>query len=272
MATTVVVQQHQVRHGSPPPPLTPALSLNSSPRSPTPVPNKYIPACPTGPSPSPSQTTTPPSSPPSKNGAITQTSSVLYPPDNFTAVSRTPPIYSIDASTLAAALDQLATQPLPDPKLVFPWLHGLHPDNHMQLAFFLTRRRSLRRTPKCFRSITIVKVGGDLGKARLKGAIAPEEFLTPSGFLEPDPPEGFSVRNFQIQASKLAALSDIIVYGEDGVNNEDLMELAETIAMAQKDWRKRFDNGFESPIFNTFVLSSKNPLFLLSTAKVLPLK
>ncbi|KAK2766930.1 tyrosine/serine/threonine protein phosphatase pps1 [Arachnomyces sp. PD_36] len=259
MATTVVVQQHPVRHGSPPPPLTPALSLNSSPRSPTPVPNKYIPTCPTGPSPAQSQApSTPPSSPPSKNNIITQTSSVLYPPDHFPSVSHNPPIYSIDAHTLVSALDQLATQPLPDPKLVFPWLHGLHPDNHMQLAFFVTRRRSQRRTPKCFRAITIVKVGGDLGTARLKGAIAPEEILSPtgSGFLEPDPPEGFSVRNFQIQASKLASLSDIIVYGEDGAHPEDVMELAENIAMAQKDWRKRFDNGFESPIFNTFVLSS----------------
>lgn len=258
MATTVVVQQHPVRHASPPPPLTPALSLNSSPRSTTPVPNKYLPTCPTGPSPAPS---TPPSSPPLKNSALTQNSSVLYPPDNFTAVSHDPPIYSIDAGTLAAAVDQLAAQPLPDPKQVFPWLHGLHPNNQMQLAFFTTRRRSQRRTPRCFRSITIVKVGGDLGTARLKGAIAPDEVLDPSGngFIEPDPPEGFSVRNFQIQAAKLASLSDIIVYGEDGANRAVVMELAERIATAQKDWRKRLDNGFETPIFNTFVLSSKSP-------------
>lgn len=111
-----------------------------------------------------------------------------------------------------------------------------------------------------------MKVGGNLGRSRLKGAIAPEEFLSPtgSGFIEPDPQEGFSVRNFQIQAPKLASLSDIIVYGEDGANQEDVMELAETIAMAQKDWRKRFDNGFESPIFNTFVLSSEFLFLLLS--------
>lgn len=135
----------------------------------------------------------------------------------------------------------------------------------MQLAFFTTRRRSQRRTPKCFRSVTVVKVGGDLGKARLKGAIAPDEILSPagSGFLESDPPEGFSVRNFQIQASKLASLSDIIVYGEDGVHRAVVMELAERIAVAQKDWRKRVDNGFESPIFNTFVLSSEYPNYLL---------
>ena len=258
MATTVVVQQqqhHPVRHTSPPPPLTPALSLNSSPRTPTPIPNKHLPTCPTGPSP----VHTPPSSPPLKNGTVTETSSILYPPDNFTSISQSPPIYSIDGRTLTAALDQLATQSLPDPKQVFPWLHGLHPDNHMQLAFFLTRRRSLRRTPRGFRTITVVKVGGDLSTARLKGAIAPIEILsaTGSGFLEPDPPQGFSVRNFQIQTSKLASLSDIVVYGEDGADQEDVLDLAETISLAQKDWRKRFDTGLESPIFNTFVLSSE---------------
>lgn len=265
MATTVVVQQHSVRHGSPPPPVTPALSLNSSPRSTTPIPNKYLPTCPTGPSPAQSPTT-PPSSPPLKDSVLTQGSSILYPPDHkFTAVSHDPPIYTIDASTLAAALEQLSTRALPDPKQVFPWLHGLHPNNHMQLAFFTTRRRSQRRTPNCFRSITVVKVGGDLGTARLKGAIAPDEILslTGCGFVEPDPPEGFSVRNFQIQAQKLASLSDIIVYGEDGVHRAVVMELAHRIAMAQKDWRKRFDNGFESPIFNTFVLSSKYRPFML---------
>lgn len=109
------------------------------------------------------------------------------------------------------------------------------------------------------RSIAIVKVGGDLSKSRIRGAIAPEEIISPSGttFIDADPPEGFSVRNFHIQTAKLAPLSDVIVYGEDGANEKDVLELADGIARAQNEWRRKFDPGQENSLFNTFILKSE---------------
>jgi len=108
------------------------------------------------------------------------------------------------------------------------------------------------------RTITIVKAG-DLTKGRIKGAVSPLEILSPPGqaFLEADPPEGFSVRNFHIQTAKLAAVSDIIVYGEEDVMNTDVFTLAINIATAQRDWLKKNEPGQESPVFNTFMLSSQ---------------
>ncbi|KAL1979442.1 hypothetical protein VTN96DRAFT_5952 [Rasamsonia emersonii] len=245
---TVVVQQQSVRHSSTPPPVSPALSLNARSQTPTPIPNKHLPACPSG---SASQRES------SAKASRNSLSSLLYPPERFTKLSKSPPVYEIDAATLSAALDHLATQPLPEPNQVFPWLHGLHPENAMQLAFFVNRKRSLRRTPKCLRAITIISLNGDLTRSRLKGAVLLDEVLAPSGstFVEADPPDGFSVRNFQIQTAKLAPLSDIVVYG-DGVDKSQLLLAAEKLARAQANWRKVHEPAQETPLFNTFVLSS----------------
>lgn len=166
-------------------------------------------------------------------------------------------LYKIDAAQVAAAIDHAATQPLPDPTLVFPWLHGLHPANQIQQAFFVQKRRARTRTPACLRGITLVKADGDLGVARLKGAIAPCELLpTGSGgeFLEIDPREGFSVRNFQIQAAKYAMTSDIIIYGDDDVQ---VRKLGWDIAGAQRKWREQHE-ALECPLpeYNAFICTS----------------
>ncbi|PWY84912.1 hypothetical protein BO70DRAFT_289804 [Aspergillus heteromorphus CBS 117.55] len=251
MATVVVQQQQTLRHSTPPPSgLSPALSLN---RTSSPIPNKHLPVCPTGPSPiSPHAP-----SPATRDTSSDQTSSLLYPPDAFRRVPSTS-FYSIDLKSFTAALAYWAAQPLPDPSQVFPWLHGLNPENHLQVGFFTNRRRSLRRTPKCWRGITIIKVGGDLTRARIKGAVSPEEVLAPSGveFIPVDPREGFSVRNFQIQTAKLAPLSDIIVYGEDGVTQRQVLDIAGRMALAQYTWRIKNDPDQSMPTYNTFVLAS----------------
>jgi dual specificity MAP kinase phosphatase len=190
-----------------------------------------------------------------------QTSSLLYPPEGFVRLSRlpSPTVYALDGETLAAALNHQAAQPLPDPSQMFPWLHGLHPDNHLQLGFFSSRKRSARRAPKCWRGITVVKLGGDLTKARIKGAVTAQEVITPSArFLMSDPPEGFSVRNFHIQTAKLAAMSDIVVYAEDGASRSELLALAEDFVTAQQAWRLKNDPAQERPAYNTFVLTSKS--------------
>lgn len=191
-------------------------------------------------------------------------SSPLYPPDRFERFSESPAIYAIDANDLAVALDHAARHSLPDTMDVFPWLHGLNPVNHPQLTFFGARRRSSRKAPKTLRAMTIVKAGGDLTRARLKGALAPTELLSEpyrsdAMFHEMDPPDGFSVRNFHIQAGKMATVSDIIVYRDETVGDADLDRLAKAFANAQRIRRAQECPGDRGPpLYNTFVLLSKS--------------
>ncbi|KAK3371502.1 hypothetical protein B0T24DRAFT_322743 [Lasiosphaeria ovina] len=220
----------------------------------TPVPNKHIPVCPPGPVPQEQPSTPPPS--PGKEDEDQAYRSLLFPPDNYTRLeSGNQSLYKINAADVVAALDHISRQPLPDPSLVFPWFHGLHPQNQIQLAFFIARKRTLRRTPTCLRGITLVKADGDLSVSRLKGAIPPHEFLQLGGaaaeFLDADPREGFSVRNFQIQAAKSAMTSDIIVYGDDGVA---VRKLGWDIVAAQQRWRAKHEKQrFTAPVYNTFI-------------------
>jgi len=221
-----------------------------------PVPNKHIPVCPPGPVPQ-EEPSTPPPSPSSDEDRLQQ--SLLSPPDKYNRVeSGHLSVYEIDASGVTAALDHMSRQPVPDPAQVFPWLHGLHPSNQIQQAFFIARKRALRRTPACLRGITLVKADGDLTVARLKSAIAPHEFLQLGGatpeFLDIDPREGFSVRNFQIQAAKAAMTSDIVVYGLDDVA---VRKLAWDIAAAQQRWRDKHEvQRHHLPVYNTFICVS----------------
>jgi dual specificity MAP kinase phosphatase len=261
MATIALPRPIPSEHHRPssPNPITSTLSLdniNASAACPMPIPNKHLPVCPPGPI--PAQPDTPPQSPPSDELSLTPPS-LLYPPNKYEPrLLGAFTIYKIDAEGVAAALDHAARQPLPDPSLVFPWLHGLHPCNQIQQAFFVARRKNLRKPPKCLRGITIVKAGGDLSRCRLKGAISPDEFLlqedTGAVFLEVDPKEGFSVRNFQIQAAKFAMLSDIVVYGDDDI---EVQKLSNDVAAAQQIWRDSHEEkGIMLPQFNTFICTS----------------
>lgn len=228
-----------------------------------PIPNKHLPYCPAGPAPGNSQLASPPASPPTKDSGL-KTFSLLHPADTYPQIISNPPVFSIDAFTLAAAVNEQASQAFPDPKLAFPWLHGLHAENQVQLAFFIARRKALRKIPQCFRGITVVKVGGDLTKARLKGAVIAEEILDltdgkNASFLEVDPKDGFSVRNFQIQATKMATVSDIVLYADAETKSEKIHDLAIKFATAQRTWQAKHGNSDEIvPIFSTFIMSSKS--------------
>jgi dual specificity MAP kinase phosphatase len=63
------------------------------------------------------------------------------------------------------------------------------------------------------------------------------------------------VRNFQIQTAKLAPLSDIVVYGEDGVTADQILDVASRITAAQHHWRVKHDLEQVMPSYNTFVVS-----------------
>ncbi|KAI1495236.1 hypothetical protein F5X96DRAFT_675835 [Biscogniauxia mediterranea] len=218
-----------------------------------PVPNKHLPICPTGPAPVQAPNTPPPS--PAREDECRRPS-LLHPPDAYARLDSGPlSVFEINAGDVAAAIDYIARQPLPDPSRVFPWFHGLHPSNHIQQSFFIARKKALRKTPCCLRGLTVVKADGDLSVARLKGAIAAHEFMQLGSdggeFVEVDPKEGFSVRNFQIQAAKTAMTSDIIVYGDDV---SMVRKLGWEIASAQLKWREKHrSQGHRIPDYNTFV-------------------
>ena len=246
----------------------PTISINTSQRgTPAAIPNKHLPFCSPG-SVKSRQLDTPPASPPSPSQLI-ETTSLTYPPNGYEKVINDPPVYALTAQQLESALNHLASQPLPSPKQVFPWMHGLHPDNHLQLAFFIARKKSLRRTPKCIRGLTVVKAGGDLLHSKIKGAIAPDELLRPwqaakdkrneeCEFLDIDPRDGFSVRNFQIQACKMATVSDIVVYGDDRTPRSEVEETARRIARAQGAWQKKTEGQNSSGrLINTFIVSGE---------------
>lgn len=254
------------RPATPPPHITLNTSVRGTPAA---IPNKHIPVCSPGKAPTPTGLTSPQQSPASVF-SFPKAATVLSLTQQYLKLSDSPPIYSIDPSTVYDALEEQATQPLPDPRRVFPWLHGLHADNSMQLAFFVHRRKSLRRVPQVLRGVTVIKCGGDLNKARLKGTVTPDEILTfeslaghsDGRFIEADPREGFSVRNFQIQPAKMATVSDIIVYGDDDSKPEDVLALARKCSFAQFAWKSKLHNiGWESGTFNTFVVLSSFKIF-----------
>ncbi|KAH9898609.1 hypothetical protein F4778DRAFT_187764 [Xylariomycetidae sp. FL2044] len=229
----------------------------------TPLPNKHLPVCPTGPAPV-QEPNTPPPSPAREHSRehhrelTCRPPSLLHPPGKYPAIqSGSLSVYELEPKDIAAAVDYISRQPLPDPSQVFPWFHGLHPSNHIQQAFFVARKRSLKKTPNCLRGVTVVKADGDLAVSRLKGAIAPHEFMQPGSdgeFADPDPKDGFSVRNFQIQAAKTAITSDIIVYGED---SSQVRKLGFEVASAQAKWREKLEKqGHDFPEYNTFICIS----------------
>ncbi|RDA86352.1 hypothetical protein CP532_4310 [Ophiocordyceps camponoti-leonardi (nom. inval.)] len=189
----------------------------------------------------------------------TRQRSLLYPPEGYVRVDAGRlSIYEITADQIAHALDFAARQPLPPVSSVFPWLHGLNPNNRIQQAFFMSRCRSLRKTPSCLRGVTLVKANGDLSVGRLKGAIAPQDFMRRSAgsaaFIEADPIDGFSVRNFQIQTAKVAFTSDLVIYGDDPV---EARRVSWDIAGAQSQWREQHaSQGYSLPHYNTFLCTS----------------
>ncbi|KOS19809.1 Dual specificity protein phosphatase PPS1 [Escovopsis weberi] len=166
-------------------------------------------------------------------------------------------IYEIDAAHVAEAIDHAARQPLPEPSAVFPWLHGIHRYNRLQQNFFSGRDCTTKSTPTCLRGITVVKADGKLSAACLKGALSPAELMYDDvgrEFIESDPVEGFSIRNFHIQPIKAALTSDIIVYGE---SPREARKVALEFAAAQRRWReKQARQGRALPEYNTFVCTS----------------
>lgn len=87
-----------------------------------------------------------------------------------------------------------------------------------------------------------------------------EDEIDGGEFLEIDPKEGFSVRNFQIQACKMATVSDIVVYGDDKTPRTEVEKLARRISRAQALWQKKVSGLQENEerSFNTYVVTGES--------------
>ncbi|KAK9343335.1 hypothetical protein V1522DRAFT_236349 [Lipomyces starkeyi] len=181
--------------------------------------------------------------------------SLLNPAGQYPAISTSPPVRGLRASQLADALSYAAHQPLPHAQHVFPWLHGLHPENELQLTFLDPSLSHVRGCPSTFRNITLVKLGS-LGSCKLRGTVSHKEFLPDvssgqEGFLNLDPVRGVGLRNFDIQVAKIATLSDIVVYSKKGQPTDGLLGLAKRISQAQL-YHRSITPG--CPEFNTFIV------------------
>ncbi|CAN6595149.1 hypothetical protein TRVA0_001S00672 [Trichomonascus vanleenenianus] len=106
----------------------------------------------------------------------------------------------ITASVLAAAVDTHYSSPLPDVDEIFPWLHGLHPKNDMQIWFFSPEFDSFEsqndrvavtvsdpsrvtNVPGKARGLLVVKVGDENNECgTLVGSVRPSEILWRSEF------------------------------------------------------------------------------------------
>ncbi|KAJ8102175.1 hypothetical protein POJ06DRAFT_207762 [Lipomyces tetrasporus] len=181
--------------------------------------------------------------------------SLLFPAVQYPVISTAPPVRGIRASQLADAISYAAHQPLPHAQHVFPWLHGLHPENELQLTFLDPSWSHVNACPSSFRNITLVKLGG-LGSCKLRGTVSHKEFLPDvssgqEGFLNLDPLRGVGLRNFDIQVAKVATLSDIVVYSKKGQPTDGLLGLAKRISQAQL-YHRSITPG--CPEFNTFIV------------------
>ncbi len=67
----------------------------------------------------------------------------------------------------------------------------------------------------------------------------------------------FSVRNFHIQAAKIARVSDIVIYGDESTDQRIIKSVAERTSLVQRKWRKELEGSGQClDPFRTFVLTT----------------
>lgn len=83
-------------------------------------------------------------SPPYANAALPSPplrKSALLDSANWSILAHSPPVIGIETQTLVDAIDFHYSTPLPSVEKMFPWLHGLHPNNVNQRTFLHPNRR-----------------------------------------------------------------------------------------------------------------------------------
>ncbi|CAG8562648.1 496_t:CDS:2 [Paraglomus occultum] len=173
--------------------------------------------------------------------------------DAFPLVSDDPPVRALSAAQYYLIHEAYYSTPLPN-DLLFPWLHGVDGRSTQQNQFFGITE--IRVPPH--RGVTVVSAEGTGQKCQLIGAVLPDDILNSNtgnvretrGFLDVYCGEGINLRNFKWQVAKYATVSDIIVYGEHGLD-ENVLEIAKQASRAQSYLRETRPNGIE---YETFVI------------------
>ncbi|CAG8459894.1 13851_t:CDS:2 [Funneliformis caledonium] len=201
---------------------------------------------------------TPPSSPLSPSSSspviVRSPSPSLY--DVFPIVCEDPPIRALSGSQYYLIHEAYHSTALPNDTL-FPWLHGVDGTNLVQNNFFGIQECLM----PLHRGVTVVQAE-ETSKSLLVGSVYPSDIFNPlpndgddsrhgrRGFLKVNDGEGVNVnlRNFKIQVSKYVTLSDIVVYGENGLN-DTVLEIAKQAAWAQQALRENSTNGIDYEVF-----------------------
>jgi dual specificity MAP kinase phosphatase len=106
------------------------------------------------------------------------------------------------------------------------------------------------------RGVTVVQAEEQTSKSLLVGSIYPSDIFNPPvsndgerrGFLKINDSEVVNLRNFKIQVTKYATLSDIVVYGENGLS-DTVLEIAKQAAWAQQALREENPNVIDYEVF-----------------------
>ncbi|KAF0530561.1 Dual specificity protein phosphatase PPS1 [Gigaspora margarita] len=205
----------------------------------------------------PSRLTPPlsPLSPPSSSPATIRSPSPIEF-DAFPQVNEEPPIRALTASQYYLIHETYYSTPLPND--LFPWLHGIDGTNPIQNSFFGLKLQEECPVP-IHRGVIVVQAE-EMARSQLVGSVLPTDILdygnpddpeddcSARGFLKIMDSEGINLRNFKIQVAKYATISDIIVYGENGLN-ENVLNIAKQMAWAQKKFKEENSNILEYEVF-----------------------
>ncbi|RIA98714.1 hypothetical protein C1645_749074 [Glomus cerebriforme] len=201
---------------------------------------------------------TPPSSPlsppPSSPATVRSPSPSVF--DVFPFVCEDPPIRALSGSQYYLIHEAYHSSPLPN-DILFPWLHGVDGTSPAQNSFF-----GIQESPvPLHRGVTVVQAEEQTSKCLLVGSVYPSDIFNPPilndgdhschelrTFLKMNDSEGINLRNFKIQVAKYATLSDIVVYGENGLN-DSVLEIAKQAAWAQQALREENPNGIDYEVF-----------------------
>lgn len=142
-----------------------------------------------------------------------------------------PAIYGITAEQYASIYRLYISTPLPN-GILFPWLHGVDGTSFQQNLFFGVRRC----LPPRYRGLMLVHADETCPySARLIHAVLPSEIITAENeFINlAEKEQSVNLRNFRIQVSRFATISDIVVYGHGAE------QVARRIAIAQAKLKQK---------------------------------
>lgn len=169
-------------------------------------------------------------------------------------------------------------------------------DRTSELDFVSECLQTPTKVPSSFRGLLLVKVGPQNSEGTLIGSCYPHEILTPTAhdsddsddndvglaetpyldsanskqpslkpadysphFLNLDPLEGISLRNFHLQITKWAAVSNIALYVSDEALRDDMLAFAKLISQAQVNARAQHA---DIPPCNTYIVNDPIAKFM----------